>query len=62
MNVRMAASGTIVIEAENELDSYALRKWCKDNPELPAHMLVDTNFPARLTATPVHEVEDVYNE
>lgn len=60
MHVRIAASGTLVIKAENELDSYALRKWLEDNKELPAKMLVNTAFPVRPTA--VHEMEELYNE
>ena len=32
MKAELNAGGKLIIEAENELESYALRKWHKDNP------------------------------
>ncbi len=58
MKVRMAASGTLVIEAENALEAYALRMWSKDNTVLPANMLVKTAVPILPDAS--HAVEDIY--
>ena len=54
MKVTICASGTLKLKSENELESYALRKWgeehfaIQDEQKRMERILIDTSFPVVL--------------
>lgn len=43
MKVEIDAKGIMIIESETPLESYAIRKWCDENPLFPNVLFIYTS-------------------